>query len=82
MSTVQNTKIVTDGLVLCLDAANTKSYVSGSTTWNDISRSGFSGTLINGPTFNGNNGGSIVFDLQFIIQVKGLFKTKLLDKAP
>jgi hypothetical protein len=33
-------KIVTDGLVLYLDAANSKSYVSGSTTWNDISRSG------------------------------------------
>jgi hypothetical protein len=62
MSTVQNTKIVTDGLVLCLDAANTKSYVSGSTIWNDISRSGFSGSLLNGPTFISNNGGSILFD--------------------
>lgn len=38
-------KIVTDGLVLYLDAANTKSYVSGSTTWNDISRGGNNGTL-------------------------------------
>jgi hypothetical protein len=28
--------IVTDGLVLYLDAANVKSYVSGSTTWNDL----------------------------------------------
>jgi hypothetical protein len=55
-------KIVTDGLVLYLDAANTRSYVSGSTTWNDISRSGNNGTLINGPTFNSGNGGSIVFD--------------------
>jgi hypothetical protein len=55
-------KIVTDGLVLYLDAANTKSYVSGSTTWNDISRSGVNGTLVNGPTFSGTNGGSIVFD--------------------
>jgi hypothetical protein len=55
-------KIVTDGLVLYLDAANTKSYVSGSTVWNDISRSGNNGTLINGPTFNSGNGGSIVFD--------------------
>jgi hypothetical protein len=62
MSTVQNSKIVTDGLVLCLDAANTKSYVSGSTTWNDISRGGNTGTLVNGPTFNSGNGGSIVFD--------------------
>jgi hypothetical protein len=55
-------KIVTDGLVLYMDAANSKSYVSGSTTWNDISRSGNNGTLINGPTYNSFNGGSIVFD--------------------
>jgi hypothetical protein len=55
-------KIVTDGLVLYMDAANSKSYVSGSTTWNDISRSGINGTLVNGPTFNSANGGSIVFD--------------------
>jgi hypothetical protein len=55
-------KIVTDGLVLYLDAANTRSYVSGSTTWNDLSRSGNNGSLINGPTFNILNGGSIVFD--------------------
>jgi hypothetical protein len=55
-------KIVTDGLVLYMDAANSKSYVSGSTTWNDISRTGANGTLINGPTFNSSNGGSIVFD--------------------
>ena len=55
-------KIVTDGLVLYLDAANQSSYVSGSTSWNDISRGGNNGTLNNGPTFNSANGGSIVFD--------------------
>jgi hypothetical protein len=55
-------RVVTDGLVFYLDAANTKSYVSGSTTWNDLSRSGNSATLINGPTFNSSNGGSIRFD--------------------
>lgn len=55
-------KIVTDGLILYLDAANSKSYVSGSTTWNDISRGGNNGRLANGPTFTGSNGGSIVFD--------------------
>ena len=54
--------VVVEGLVLWLDAANSKSYVSDSTTWNDISRSGNNGTLINGPTFNSSNGGSIVFD--------------------
>jgi len=54
--------IIDDNLLLYLDAANTKSYISGSTTWNDISRGGNNGTLINGPTFNSINGGSIVFD--------------------
>jgi hypothetical protein len=54
--------IVVDGLVLALDAANTKSYISGSTTWNDLSRNNNNGTLINGPTFNTGSGGSIVFD--------------------
>jgi len=63
MSTVGGgVNIITDGLVLYLDAANTKSIVSGSTTWRDLSRSGNNGTLVNGPTFNSGNGGSIVFD--------------------
>ena len=55
-------KTVIDGLVLYMDAANSKSYVSGSTTWNDISRGGNIGTLLNGPTFNSSNSGNIVFD--------------------
>jgi hypothetical protein len=54
--------IVVDGLVLYLDAAHRYSYVSGSTTWRDLSRGGNNGTLINGPTFNTGSGGSIVFD--------------------
>jgi hypothetical protein len=54
--------IVSNGLILNLDAANTKSYISGSTAWNDISRGGNNGTLTNGPTFNTGSGGSIVFD--------------------
>lgn len=53
--------IVTDGLVLYLDAANTKSYPGSGTTWTDIA-AGNNGTLTNGPTFNSANGGSIVFD--------------------
>ena len=55
-------RIIRDGLVLYLDAANSSSYISGSTAWNDISRNNNNGTLINGPTFNSNNSGSIVFD--------------------
>lgn len=55
-------KIVTDGLVMYVDAANPNSYLSGSTTWNDISRNSNNGTLVNGPIFNSSNGGNIVFD--------------------
>jgi len=54
--------IVTDGLVLYLDAANPKSYISGSTSWIDLSKLSNNGTLVNGPTFNPSNKGSIVFD--------------------
>jgi hypothetical protein len=54
--------VITNGLVLNLDAANTKSYPGSGTTWADLSRGGNNGTLVNGPTFNSANGGSIVFD--------------------
>jgi hypothetical protein len=55
-------KIVTDGLVLYLDAANTKSFQIGSTTWNDLSKNKLSGSLLNGATFSSLNGGGIFFD--------------------
>jgi hypothetical protein len=54
--------IVTDGLVLNLDAGFTPSYPRSGTTWSDVSLSGNNGTLTNGPTFNSDNGGSIVLD--------------------
>ena len=55
-------QIVTNGLVLALDAADRNSYVSGSTTWNDMSGNGNAGTLTNSPTYSIANGGTIVFD--------------------
>jgi len=63
MAIYKNTPpIVTNGLVLAVDAANPKSYVSGSTIWNNLANPLLSGSLVNGPTFNPSNGGSIVFD--------------------
>jgi hypothetical protein len=55
-------KTISDGLVFYLDAANPKSFVSGSTIWNDLSAYASNGILTNGPTYNSSNGGSIVFD--------------------
>jgi len=44
--------IVTDGLVLALDAANTKSYPGSGTSLTDLSISGNTGTLEGGTTFS------------------------------
>ena len=62
MGLAHSPSIVTDGLVLCLDAANTKSYPGSGTTWTDISGKDIDGTLTNGPTFDSGNKGSIVLD--------------------
>jgi hypothetical protein len=55
-------KIVTDGLVLYLDAANPSSYPGSGTVWKDLSKQNNNGVLVNGPTYNNANGGAIVFD--------------------
>jgi hypothetical protein len=47
-----NPRIVTDGLVLALDAGNTKSYPGSGTTWTDLSGNGNNLTLTNSPTWN------------------------------
>lgn len=62
MALSHSPSIVTNGLVLCLDAANRRSYPGTGTTWTDLSGNGNNGTLTNGPTFSAANGGSIVFD--------------------
>jgi len=54
--------IVTNGLVLNLDAGFDPSYPATGSTWYDLSGNSNNGTLINGPTYNSSNSGSIVFD--------------------
>ena len=60
MAGIIASKIVTDGLVLSLDAANKKSYPGSGTTVADLSGNSDS-TLTNGPTFDTTYGGA--FDL-------------------
>ena len=62
MAISRGPKTTTNGLVLCLDAADTNSYIGSGTTWTDVSNTGNNSTLTNGPTFSSANGGSIVFD--------------------
>jgi hypothetical protein len=60
-------KIVTNGLVLALDAADRNSYVSGSTTWRDLSGNNNNGILtVSGSnavsaSYSSTNGGNILF---------------------
>jgi hypothetical protein len=56
-------KIVTDGLVMHLDAGNKNSYLGTGTSWVDLSGYGNNGTFYNTPTFdNITGGGSINFN--------------------
>lgn len=58
--TVRKTPIVTEGLILYLDASNETSYPGTGTTWSDLSSSGSDATLVN-TTFNSGNGGRLSF---------------------
>jgi hypothetical protein len=62
MATLYSPKIVTDGLVIALDAANVKSYPGSGTTWIDLTGNGRNSTLTNGPTFGNTTVGNITFD--------------------
>ena len=62
MSLQHSPSIVTSGMVLCLDAANPRSYPGTGAIWNDLSADGNTGTLINGPTYNSANLGTPTFN--------------------
>ena len=62
MALAHSPRIVIDGLVLALDAGNSKSYSGSGTTWTDLSGNGNTGTLVNGVGYNSSNGGSLSFD--------------------
>ena len=64
MAVGYNPRAVTDGLVLALDAGNTKSYSGSGTTWTD-NVGGNNGTLTNGPYHTKGpffSSGSVYFD--------------------
>ena len=60
MASSYSPKIVTDGLVLALDAANPKSYPGSGTTWYDLSGNGNHFTLFGAPTLS--SAGHFIFD--------------------
>lgn len=63
MTIAYGPRIVRDGLVLCLDAANYKSYPGTGTTWFDVSGFENDGTLAGSePAFNSSFGGNFSFN--------------------
>lgn len=62
MALTHSPKINRNGLVLCLDAANIKSYPGSGTVWYDALNSGVNGTLYNGVSYNSSNLGALNFD--------------------
>jgi hypothetical protein len=59
---IVNENIVRNGLVLHLDAGNTRSYAGTGNTAFDIAGTGITASLFNGVAFNNANSGSFVFD--------------------
>jgi hypothetical protein len=62
MSYSNGPRIVNDGLVLYLDAGNSKSYPGTGTIWNDLSGRNNNGTIENSPTYNIANKGAFTFN--------------------
>ena len=60
MGLAHSPSIISDGLVLYVDAANLRSYSGSGITMNGLAGAGV--TLANGPSFNSSNLGYITFD--------------------
>ena len=54
--------IITNGLVLYLDAGNSASYPGTGTTWTDLSSSANVGTFVGGTSYSSSDGGTILFN--------------------
>lgn len=54
--------IITDRLILALDAANKKSYSGSGSVWTNLSNQSSNATLVNSPTFSNNNSGILQFN--------------------
>lgn len=62
MSKIHGPSLSLSGLISYLDASNVKSYPGTGSLWVDITGTGNHATLVNNPTYNGTNVGSITFN--------------------
>ena len=80
MAVGYNPRTVTDGLVIALDAGNTKSYPGSGTTWKNIAPEGPFGdatlkTSASLNTYSSNNGGYFSLPRAYITKPNGSFTT-------
>ena len=61
MGLAHSPQIVTDNLVFCLDAANTKSYPGSGSTWYDLKNGGYN-AIKSGPSWSNTNSGVFTYD--------------------
>ena len=62
MSYHNGPRIITNGLVLLLDAGNSKSYPGSGSTWTDLSGNNNNGTIENSPVYSSTNKGIFTFN--------------------
>lgn len=62
MTLAHGASIVTNGLLLLLDAANSRSYPGTGTAWNDLSGQGTNSTLTASPPYSSSNLGYFTFN--------------------
>ena len=78
MSLSHGPSVVTQGLVLALDAADRNSYPGSGTTWTDLSGNGNNGTFVGTTTFDSSTN-SISFDSGSNTYVQTPFNSLLTD---
>jgi hypothetical protein len=61
MATNYGPRVITDGLVLALDAADPNSYPGSGTTWTDLSGNGYTATISGTSVWNDTYGGQFDF---------------------
>lgn len=57
MAVTRGPRIVTDGLVLCLDAADRNSFINGNSIWYDLSGGNYNATMYGSVPFSTDGGG-------------------------
>ena len=62
MSLSHSPSIITNGLVLCLDAGNRRSYPGSGNTWYDLSGNNRNANLLGGVSYNFDNYGGLILD--------------------